>query len=49
LQRLLQSDGGDAIFKALGTDRDKVTDYIESYNNRLVANRKLAEQGGMGE
>jgi len=49
LNRLLQSDGGDAIFKALGTDRDKVTDYIESYNNRLVSARKLAEQGGMGE
>ena len=30
LNRLLQSDGGDAIFKALGTDRDKVTDYINS-------------------
>jgi hypothetical protein len=49
LNRLLQSDGGDAIFKALGTDRDKVTDYIESYNNRLASARKLAEQGGMGE
>jgi hypothetical protein len=49
LNRLLQSDGGDAIFKALGTDRDKVQDYIEAYNNRLLAARKLAEQGGMGE
>ena len=49
LNRLLQSDGGDAIFKALGTDRDKVQDYIESYNNRLLSARKLAEQGGMGE
>ena len=49
LNRLLQSDGGDAIFKALGTDRDKVTDFIESYNNRLVSARKLAQEGGMGE
>jgi len=49
LNRLLQSDGGDAIFKALGTDRDKVTSFIEAYNNRLVSARKLAEQGGMGE
>jgi hypothetical protein len=49
LQRILQSGGGDAIFKALGTDRDRVQDYIESYNNRLVSARKLAEQGGMGE
>jgi hypothetical protein len=49
LQRILQSGGGDAIFEALGTDRDKVTDFIEAYNNRIVSARKLAEQGGMGE
>ena len=49
LQRLLQSDGGDAIFKALGTNRDKVTDYIEAYNNRLVSARKLAAEGGLGD
>jgi hypothetical protein len=49
LQRILQSDGGDSIFAALGTDRDKVKDFIESYNNRILSARKLAEQGGMGE
>ncbi|MFZ3277995.1 MAG: hypothetical protein WA182_13925 [Candidatus Sulfotelmatobacter sp.] len=49
LQRILQSDGGDAIFKALGTDRDRVQDYIESYNNRIASARKLASEGGMGE
>jgi hypothetical protein len=49
LNRLLQSDGGDAIFKALGTDRDRVQDYIESYNNRIASARKLASEGGMGE
>ena len=49
LNRLLQSDGGDAIFKALGTDRDKVTDYINSYNNRVIAANKLAQEGGIGD
>jgi hypothetical protein len=49
LNRLLQSDGGDAIFKALGTDRDKVTSFIEAYNNRIASARKLASEGGMGE
>ena len=49
LKRLLQSDGGDAIFKALGTDRDKVTDYINSYNNRIIAANKLAQEGGIGD
>ena len=44
LNRLLQSDGGDAIFKALGTDRDKVTRFIESYNNRIASARKLASK-----
>ena len=49
LNRLLQSDGGDAIFKALGTDRDKVQDFISAYNNRLTSAEALAKQGGMGE
>ena len=49
LNRLLQSDGGDAIFKALGTDRDKVQQFITDYNARITATNKLAEQGGMGE
>jgi hypothetical protein len=48
LQRILQSDGGDAIFKALGTDRDKVQQFITDYNARIKATDKLAEQGGIG-
>jgi hypothetical protein len=49
LQRILQSDGGDAIFKALGTDRDKVQQFITDYNARIKATDKLAEQGGIGD
>jgi hypothetical protein len=49
LQRILQSDGGDAIFKALGTDRDKVQKFITDYNARITATNKLAQEGGMGE
>ena len=48
LQRILQSDGGDAIFKALGTDRDKVQQFITDYNARIKATNKLAEEGGIG-
>ena len=48
LNRLLQSDGGDAIFAALGTDRDKVQQFITDYNARIKATDKLAEQGGIG-
>jgi cell pole-organizing protein PopZ len=48
LQRILQSDGGDAIFKALGTDRDKVQKFITDYNARIKATNKLAEEGGIG-
>ena len=49
LQRILQSDGGDAIFKALGTDRDKVQQFITDYDARIKATNKLAEQGGIGD
>ena len=49
LQRILLSDGGDAIFKALGTDRDKVQQFITDYNARIKAINKLAEQGGIGD
>jgi hypothetical protein len=49
LQRLLAADGGDAIFKALGTDRDKVQNYINDVTNRRASAEALAKQGGMGE
>jgi hypothetical protein len=45
LQRLLMSDGADAIFKALGTDRDKVQNYIDTSNNKRLAAQTLAKEG----
>jgi hypothetical protein len=45
LQRLLSSDGGDAIFKALGTDRDKVQGYVDTISNRKLKETTLAKEG----
>jgi hypothetical protein len=45
LNRLLTSDGGDAIFKALGTDRDAVQDYVDTIYNRRLKNQTLAREG----
>jgi hypothetical protein len=49
LNRLLQSGGGDAIFKALGTDRDTVQNYVNMVANRKTSAEALAKQGGQGE
>jgi hypothetical protein len=49
LQRLLTSDGGDAIFKALGTDRDKVTAYVNKIEQQKTSADALAKMGGIGE
>jgi hypothetical protein len=49
LNRILQSDGGDAIFKALGTNRDAVQNYVRSVDRKNLAADALAKQGGLGE
>ncbi len=49
MNRLLQSGGGDAIFKALGTDRDAVQNYVDTISNRKLSAQQLAKEGGMGD
>jgi hypothetical protein len=46
LQRLLSADGGDKIFAALGTDRDKVTDYVNKVALQLEKKNAIAKAGG---
>lgn len=45
LNRLLQSGGGDAIFSALGTNRDAVQDYVDGVYNKRLKNQTLAKEG----
>lgn len=49
LNRLLMSDGGDAIFKALGTNRDAVAKYVHDVQDKRTSEMALAKEGGMGE
>jgi hypothetical protein len=49
LNRLLQSDGSDAIFKALGTDRDKVKAYVRSVDRKNAKENAMDAAAGKVE